>query len=155
MANVTLRVNGVETTLTVADTGMPLLWALRDGLGLTGTKYGCGRELCGACAVLVNGSKRLACDTDVGEVMGADIWTIEGLKQDLESGNPQFPSYARVRDAWIENQVPQCGFCQSGMIIAAVALLESGKTGAQAAQGIGHVCMCGTYPRIQKALQGI
>jgi isoquinoline 1-oxidoreductase alpha subunit len=155
MAKVNLNVNGSPVSVTVDSLDTPLLWALRDSLGLTGTKYGCGRELCGACAVLINGQKQLSCDVDVGEVAGSEIWTIEGLAADLASPNPKFPSYAEVRKAWIDNQVPQCGFCQSGMIIAAVSLLESGKSGSAAAAAMDHLCVCGTYPRINKALRSI
>jgi isoquinoline 1-oxidoreductase alpha subunit len=155
MPNLSLNVNGSQISVTVDSLDTPLLWVLRDSLGLTGTKYGCGEELCGACAVLINGKKQLACDVDVGEVAGSSIWTIEGLAADLNSDTPKFPSYAKVREAWIENQVPQCGFCQSGMIIAAVSLLESGKSGRATAGMIDHVCVCGTYPRINKALGSI
>lgn len=155
MPSISLNINGSKKSVTVESLDMPLLWVLRDSLGLTGTKYGCGDELCGACAVLINGKKQLACDVDVGEAAGASIWTIEGLAADLNSDNPRFPSYAKVRDAWIETQVPQCGFCQSGMLIAAVSLLESGKSGRVAARMIDHVCVCGTYPRINKALRSI
>lgn len=155
MPKLSLNVNGSPVSVTVDSLDMPLLWVLRDSLGLTGTKYGCGEELCGACAVIINGKKELSCDVDIGEVAGSDIWTIEGLAADQNSPNPKFPSYAKVRDAWIENQVPQCGFCQSGMIVAAVSLLESGKSGSAAAKMVDHVCVCGTYPRINKALRSI
>lgn len=155
MAKLNLNVNGSVVSVTVDSLDTPLLWVLRDNLGLTGTKYGCGQELCGACAVIIDGRKQLACDVDVGEVAGRQIWTIEGLAADQNSPNPKFPSYRRVREAWIENQVPQCGFCQSGMIVAAVSLLESGKNGAAAAGMVDHVCVCGTYPRIDKALRSI
>lgn len=155
MPKVSLNVNGSPVSVTVDSLDMPLLWVLRDNLGLTGTKYGCGEELCGACAVIINGKKQLSCDVDIGEVAGREIWTIEGMAADQTSPNPKFPSYAKVRDAWIENQVPQCGFCQSGMIVAAVSLLEAGKSGSTAAGMIDHVCVCGTYPRIDKALRSI
>lgn len=141
-----LRING-QTTRIEADPDMPLLWALRDLLGLTGTKYGCGVAACGACMVHVDGQAVLACQTLIGDVEG-EITTIEGL------GTPASPH--PVQAAWIEQQVAQCGYCQSGQIMAAAALLaqnpdptdEDIDTAMQ-----GNLCRCATYPRIRAAIR--
>jgi isoquinoline 1-oxidoreductase alpha subunit len=109
MPTYTLNVNGTSRTVTVNDGSMPLLWVLRDHLGLTGTKYGCGIEICGACTVHVNGQPEKSCDIDVSSAAGKNITTIEGL-----STNRSHPAQV----AWIANQVPQCGWCQSGMLMS-------------------------------------
>ena len=139
-----LVVNGKTYTVNVAaDT--PLLWVLRDVLGLTGTKYGCGIEVCGACTVLVDGEAEKSCDMSVGEAAGRKITTIEGLSADRS--HP-------VQKAWLAEQVPQCGYCQSGMILKVASLLTQTKnpTDAQIDSAISNICACGTYPRIRAAI---
>jgi aerobic-type carbon monoxide dehydrogenase small subunit (CoxS/CutS family) len=124
----------------------PLLWVLRESLGLTGTKFGCGIGECGACTVLFNGQPIRSCQFPVAGVEGAEITTIEGLS--LDGSHP-------VQQAWVEEQVPQCGYCQSGQIMAAVALLARQETPTDAdidAAMSGNVCRCGTYPAIRRAI---
>jgi isoquinoline 1-oxidoreductase subunit alpha len=140
-----LRVNGVERQVDVeADT--PLLWALRDTLGLTGTKFGCGIGACGACTVLHNGEALRSCQTRIGDLEGAEIVTIEGLSPDLS--HP-------LQKAWIAEQVPQCGYCQSGQILAAAALLRAKPkpSDAEIADAMTNLCRCGTYGRIRAAVK--
>lgn len=130
-----------------AEPGMPLLWVLRDELGITGPKYGCGLAQCGACTVHVDGAAVRSCVTPLGSVQGA-VTTIEGL------GSPQ--ALHAVQHAWIEHQVAQCGYCQSGQIMAATALLatQPHPTDEQIDQAMsGNLCRCGTYPRIRKAVK--
>jgi isoquinoline 1-oxidoreductase alpha subunit len=139
-----LLVNGTERTAE-ADPSMPLLWALRDLLGLRGTKYGCGISACGACTVHMDGKPVKSCVVPVSEAAGTRITTIEGLGGD----HP-------VQRAWIEAQVPQCGYCQSGQVMQAVALLEANPdpTREQIREGMNPVlCRCGTYVRIESAVQ--
>jgi isoquinoline 1-oxidoreductase alpha subunit len=128
----------------------PLLWALRDGLGLTGTKFGCGMALCGACTVHVDGQPTRACITPVSAVEGKRIVTIEGI------GNTTRGPVARaVRAAWVDKDVVQCGYCQSGQIMAATALLTTNKAPTDAdidAAMSGNICRCGTYQRIREAI---
>jgi len=138
----TLNVNNVNYQVD-ADSSMPLLWVLRDIIGLTGTKYGCGKELCGACTVLVNGNAERTCDFDVSEAVGKRITTIEGLSTDRS--HP-------LQKAWIENQVPQCGYCQSGMIMAVAGELNQGRAPADAINEIDNICSCGTFQRIKAAI---
>ena len=129
------------------DPSTPLLWVLRDTLGLTGTKYGCGMALCGNCTVLVEGEPVRSCVTPVVAVAGRNITTIEGLSTD--SRHP-------VQQAWIAEQVPQCGFCQSGQILTAAALLAKKPDPAEAdidAAMAGILCRCGTYQRIRRAVR--
>jgi isoquinoline 1-oxidoreductase alpha subunit len=144
---VVLSVNGTEHRIE-ADPAMPLLWALRDILGLTGTKYGCGAALCGACTVHLDGRAARACQVPVGDLAGVAVTTIEGL------GTPEAPH--PVQRAWIEAQVAQCGYCQSGQIMAAAALLaavpEPTDDEIDAALD-GNLCRCGTYPRIRAAVR--
>jgi isoquinoline 1-oxidoreductase alpha subunit len=142
MAQLTLNVNQRNYTITVTDTNMPLLWALRDLVGLTGTKYGCGIEICGACTVLVNGQPEKSCDMNVGSAVGKSITTIEGLSTD--SSHP-----AQV--AWIANQVPQCGWCQSGMLMSVAGAMNAGHHGTSIVNEVQNVCVCGTYQRIKSA----
>ena len=141
-----IQVNGKDHRLEVeADT--PLLWVLRDTLGLTGTKYGCGIALCGACTVQVNGEPVRSCVTPVSAVAGKRITTIEGL-----SAHGEHP----VQKAWIALNVPQCGYCQSGQIMAAAALLAKTPkpTDAEIDTAMsGQLCRCGTYPRIRAAIK--
>ncbi len=142
---VSLTVNGRSHELDV-EPEMPLLWALREDLGLTGTKYGCGIAQCGACTVHVDGEPVRACITPVASVAGRKITTIEGLSPD--ASHP-------VQRAWIEHTVPQCGYCQSGQIMAAAALLARSPepTDAEIDRAMaGHLCRCGTYPRIRAAI---
>ena len=138
---ISLDVNGEMHQVDV-DPEMPLLWALRDVLGLTGTKYGCGREICGACTVLVNGQEEHSCVYAVKEAAGRKVTTIEGL-----SANRSNP----IQKAWIKKQVPQCGYCQSGMIMVAEARRLEGTPGREIANELHNLCVCGTYQRIRKA----
>ena len=146
-SSITLNVNGANKTVTVPDLGMPLLWFLRDVLGLTGTKYGCGIEICGACTVLVGGQAEKSCDFDVGSAVGKKIVTIEGLSADADG--------AKAQAAWIANQVPQCGYCQSGMLMAAVGAMKAGHHGSNISAEMNNVCVCGTYQRINNAVQSL
>jgi len=141
-----LKVNGVDRSFS-GDPEMPLLWYLRDVLGLTGTKFGCGMALCGACTVLRNGRALRACITPMNTLAGATITTIEGV-----SAGELHP----VQTAWIEHKVPQCGYCQSGQIMQAIALLHSTPkpTDEQIDEGMaGNICRCGTYQRIRAAIK--
>ena len=145
MPDIKLTVNGTPRTVTAAgDT--PLLWVLRDDLALTGTKFGCGAGLCGSCTVIVNGEAVRSCSTPVSDVSGKKVTTIEGL-----SANGTHP----VQRAWIAENVPQCGYCQAGQIMQAVALLskKSKPTDADIDAAMeGNACRCGTYQRIRKAI---
>jgi len=145
MAAITLTVNGAGRSVDV-DPETPLLWVLRDALGLTGTKYGCGIAQCGACTVHVDGEATRSCVTPVGTVAGKKITTIEGLSSDRS--HP-------LQQAWIAEQVPQCGYCQSGMLMTAADLLarkpKPTDQDIDSALG-GHVCRCGTYQRIRRAV---
>ncbi len=128
------------------DPDTPLLWIIRDTLGLTGTKYGCGMALCGACTVIVDGKAVRSCVTPVSDVDKKEVLTIEGLSADL--GHP-------VQRAWIDEDVPQCGYCQSGQIMQAVALLNNNPKPSDAeidAAMSGNICRCGTYERIRRAI---
>jgi isoquinoline 1-oxidoreductase alpha subunit len=142
-----LKVNGTAHEVDV-EGDAPLLWVIRDELGLTGTKFGCGIAQCGACTVHVNGEAIRSCVTAVSTVAGADIVTIEGL-----SANGLTP----VQQAWIDHQVPQCGYCQSGMIMAVSALLAKNPapSDAELASSITNICRCGTYPRIRAAVHSL
>ncbi len=144
------RVNGSAHELDI-EADMPLLWALRDELGLVGTKFGCGIASCGACTVQINGNAVRSCVTPVSAVEGADITTIEGLAVNAAGG------LTAVQQAWIEHQVPQCGYCQSGMIMAVSALLAANPapTDAEIDGAITNVCRCGTYPRISTAIRSL
>ena len=141
-----MTVNGNAVSIT-AEPDTPLLWAIREELGLTGTKFGCGVAACGACSVHVNGEITRSCSVPVSDVAGKAVTTIEGLK------SPDGTLH-KVQQAWINAQVPQCGYCQSGQIMAAVALIQ--KTGApsdaQVDEAMTNICRCGTYPRIRKAI---
>ena len=145
MAVMTLNVNGRDQTVD-AQPDTPLLWALRDLLGLTGTKFGCGRRQCGACTVHVDGEAVRSCRLPISQVEGRPVTTIEGLSPDR--------SHALQR-AWIEEDVPQCGYCQSGQIMSAAALLAEipEPTDADIDDAMsGNICRCGTYNRIRKAI---
>ena len=143
--SIRLNVNGQARELDV-DPEMPLLWALRDHLALTGTKFGCGMSLCGACTVHIDGQPTRSCITPVGAATGGQITTIEGLST---------PAGRAVQAAWVDLDVPQCGYCQSGQIMSAAALLSSNPhptdadiDGAMA----GNICRCATYVRIRNAI---
>jgi aerobic-type carbon monoxide dehydrogenase small subunit (CoxS/CutS family) len=141
----TFTLNGKSTTVNV-DPQMPLLWVLRDTLDLTGTKFGCGMALCGACTVHINGEAARSCITPVSSVQGKKVTTIEGLSAD--GSHP-------VQKAWIAEDVPQCGYCQSGQIMSAVALLakKPKPTDVDIDDAMsGNICRCGTYQRIRKAI---
>ena len=141
-----LRVNGVAQRFN-GDPQTPLLWYLRDALGLTGTKYGCGVGLCGACTVHQNGNAIRACITPVANLDGADITTIEGLGKD---------GINVVQKAWMEHDVPQCGYCQPGQIMSAAALLASNSKPSDDdidRSMSGNICRCGTYQRIRTAIK--
>jgi len=142
---VTLKVNGQTHTLDI-EPEMPLLWALRDELQLTGTKFGCGIAQCGACTVHVGGVAMRSCSVPVGAAAGKDIVTIEGLASADGKLHP-------VQAAWVAEDVPQCGYCQSGQIMAAVALLkEKPNPTDEDINTITNICRCGTYVRIRKAI---
>jgi isoquinoline 1-oxidoreductase alpha subunit len=143
---ITLRVNGEERRFD-GDPGMPLLWFLRDELGLTGTKFGCGIAQCGACTVHLDGDAARACLTTMGDAAGKAVVTIEGL-----SATGDHP----LQRAWIEHQVPQCGYCQGGQIMQAAAMLKATArpTDAQIDEAMaGNICRCGTYARIRAAIK--
>ena len=145
MANITFKINNKEHSLEL-DPQMPLLWAIRDVIGLKGTKYGCGVAQCGACVVHLNGEAVRSCVTKVSRADGQDIVTIEGLSE-----NNDHP----VQLAWQEVDVPQCGYCHSGQIMSAAVLLRENLNPTD--QDIddamaGNICRCGTYPRIRKAI---
>lgn len=143
-----LRVNG-ETRQIDVDPGTPLLWVIRENLGLTGTKFGCGRAQCGACTVHLDGRPVRACVTPVQSADDKEITTIEGISGNNGDLHP-------VQVAWIEEQVPQCGYCQSGQIMSAVALLAANPepSDAEIASAMrGNICRCGTYPRIQRGIK--
>ncbi len=147
MAALKLQINGKERVADV-DPNTPLLWVLRDSLGLVGTKFGCGMSLCGACTVLANGAPIRACSTPAASVAGQDIRTIEGLAPSATKLHP-------LQEAWIEHDVPQCGYCQAGQLMAAAALLERTPKPTDAdidAALAGHICRCGTYQRIRAAI---
>jgi len=145
MADFTLQVNGSRKTVSVAPE-TPLLWVLRDTLEMTGTKFGCGAGFCGACTVHVDGSATRSCSTPVSQVVGKKITTIEGLDP-----NGRHP----LQQAWIAEEVPQCGYCQPGQIMAAAALLSKSPNPSddEITQTMsGNLCRCGTYERIRKAI---
>ena len=129
-----------------ADSGALLLWVLRDDLGLTGTKFGCGVAQCGSCTVHVDGEARRACVTPISSVIGKEITTIEGLSDD--NSHP-------LQKAWIEVDAPQCGYCQPGMIMACAGAMKAGHHGTEILSEMGNVCICGTYQRIKTAVGGL
>jgi isoquinoline 1-oxidoreductase subunit alpha len=140
---ISLTVNGKSMTVN-SSPDTPLLWVLRDELGLVGTKFGCGKALCGACTVHLNGMAIRSCQTQIGAVAGQKVTTIEGLSNNA------------VQKAWIALDVPQCGYCQPGQIMSATALLASNKNPSDAdidSFMSGNICRCGTYPRIRAAIK--
>lgn len=144
---ITLNINGKPRQIDLP-TDTPLLWALRDYLGLTGTKFGCGMALCGACTVHLDGEPARACVTPISAAVGKKIVTIEAIGQDAIG--------QKVQDAWLTLSVPQCGYCQSGQIMAATALLKQNPKPSDAdidKAMSGNICRCGTYPRIRAALK--
>jgi isoquinoline 1-oxidoreductase subunit alpha len=152
----TFKVNGKQQHLDI-EAEMPLLWALRDELGMTGTKFGCGIASCGACTVHVNGRAVRSCVTPVSAVEGQEITTIEGLATVAAGANSSAAGLTAVQQAWIDHQVPQCGYCQSGMIMAVSSLLASNPkpSDAEIDSSITNVCRCGSYPRVRKAIRSI
>ncbi|PWL39573.1 (2Fe-2S)-binding protein [Flagellimonas aquimarina] len=146
MPSYTIRVNNAEKTVSV-DADTPLLWVLRDELGLTGTKYACGKGLCGSCTVQYKGNAIRSCTLPISSALEANITTIEGLSPD--QNHP-------VQQAWMELDVPQCGYCQSGQLISAATLLSKNNNPTEDeinAAMSGNICRCGTYTRIRKAIQ--
>jgi isoquinoline 1-oxidoreductase subunit alpha len=146
MASFNLKINNKAYTVE-ADPRMPLLWAIRDLVGLTGTKFGCGVAQCGACTIHLNGNPVRSCSIPVSAANNQNVVTIEGLSSD--NSHP-------VQQAWIQEQVPQCGYCQSGQVMAAAHLLgrNANPTDADIDRAMqGHICRCGTYPRIRKAIK--
>ncbi len=140
---IALNVNGHAHAVDV-DAQMPLLWVLRDVLNLTGTKFGCGVSQCGACTVLIDGESVRSCVFPVGAVAGRKVSTVEGKSHILEA----------LQQAWVAHQVPQCGYCQSGMLMTATALLTKNAhpTRDDIARELTNICRCGTYPRIERAI---
>lgn len=151
---IVLKVNGVDRRVDV-DPDTPLLWVIRESLGLTGTKFGCGIAACGACTVHLNGTAVRSCSVPAASVQDQAITTIEGL------ASPEGPAGERrlhaVQAAWIAQQVPQCGYCQSGMIMAVAALLQQvpAPSDAQIDAQITNICRCGTYERVRKAIHSL
>jgi isoquinoline 1-oxidoreductase alpha subunit len=146
MATMTFSVNGTNHTVSVNNPDMPLLWVLRDLIGLTGTKYGCGIEVCGACTVMIDGQREHSCVFDASSAVGKKIVTIEGLSADRS--HP-------AQKAWIEHQVPQCGYCQSGMLMSVAAAMNDGHRGSEIASEVKNLCVCGTYQRIRQAISNL
>ena len=143
-------VNGIRQTVDV-DPSKPLLWVLREELALTGTKFGCGIAQCGACTVQVNGQAVRSCVTPIYSIEGSQVATIEGLGSDSGDLHP-------LQQAWIQHQVPQCGYCQSGQLMSASALLDSNPNPTDAeidAAMQGNICRCGMYGRIRKAIKSV
>ncbi|WP_420400468.1 (2Fe-2S)-binding protein [Flagellimonas sp.] len=141
---VTLKINGKKHEIDV-EPDMPLLWAIRDVIGYTGTKFGCGKGLCGACMVLMEGNAINSCLTPVSSVEGRELITIEGETENLE----------RLQESWAELNVPQCGFCQSGQLITATALLNNNENPSDEDINnamVRNICRCGTYTRIKAAI---
>lgn len=148
MPTYSINVNGTPRTVE-APADMPLLWVLRDLLGLTGSKFGCGIGACGACTVMLDGRETQSCQTTVADVGHSKVVTIEGLSPD--GSHP-------LQKAWIEHDVPQCGYCQAGQIMAAAALLKRKPHPTDAdidAALSGNICRCGTYPRIKEAIKAV
>ena len=143
----TLNINGKDTAVN-ADDATPILWALRDTLGMTGTKFGCGAALCGACTVHLNGAAIRSCVTPIGVAVGQKITTIEAVATDRVG--------KAVQDAWVKHDVAQCGYCQSGQVMSATALLKTNNKPTDAdidAAMAGNICRCGTYVRIRAAIK--
>jgi isoquinoline 1-oxidoreductase alpha subunit len=147
MPILTININGKDTPVN-ADPSTPILWALRDTLGLTGTKFGCGVAMCGACTVHLNGTAIRSCVTPLSAAVGQKITTIEALGADRTG--------KAVQDAWVKHDVAQCGYCQSGQVMSATALLKTNNKPTDAdidAAMAGNICRCGTYVRIRAAIK--
>ena len=145
----TLNINGHDMQVD-ADPSTPVLWALRDNLNMTGTKFGCGAALCGACTVHLNGQPIRSCVTPISAVVGQKITTIEAMQAD-KIGHA-------VQDAWVRHDVPQCGYCQSGQVMSATALLKTNKNPTDAdidSAMSGNICRCGTYQRMRAAIKDV
>ena len=143
-STLTLNVNGVNRSVTVSSPDMPLLWVLRDVLGLTGTKYGCGIEVCGACTVLIDNQREHSCVFNASSAVGKKIVTVEGLSADADG--------AKAQKAWVDKQVPQCGYCQPGILMTVAGAMKAGHRGSEIASEVKNLCVCGTYQRIREAL---
>ena len=143
MPTYSLNVNGADRTVNVSAADMPLLWVLRDVLNLTGTKYGCGIEACKACTVMMDGQPEKSCVVDISSAAGKRVVTIEGLSADRS--HP-------AQKAWIKHQVPQCGYCQSGMLMSTACAMRAGHHGKDIASELNNLCVCGTYQRINAAV---
>lgn len=143
-----ITINGVAHRIDV-EPDTPLLWVLRDTLGMTGTKYGCGQALCGACTVLIDGEATRSCSMPVDSVQGKAVTTIEAVQDD--------PIGQKVVEAWVEQQVPQCGYCQSGQVMAATALLKQTPhpTDDEVVAAMGNLCRCGSYTAIKAAVRQV
>lgn len=139
----TLNVNGQTYNVPVSNPDMPLLWVLRDLIGLTGTKYGCGIEVCGACTVLIDDQPEHSCVFNASSAVGKRIVTIEGLSTDRSHPAQQ---------AWIANQVPQCGYCQPGVLMTVAGAMKAGHHGSELASEVKNLCVCGTYGRMKQAM---
>jgi len=151
MADFTLTINGKSYPLTAIDPETPLLWVLRDSLGLVGTKFGCGVAQCGACTIHLDGVAARSCVMPVSAAAGVKITTIEGLARESGELHP-------LQQAWIDNDVPQCGYCQAGQIMSAAALLASTPqpTDSQIDSAMaGNLCRCGTYHRVKKSIRDV
>ena len=148
MTTVRLTVNGTSHVLEAIDPSTPLLWALRDHLGYTGTKYGCGIAQCGACTVHLKGRAVRSCSLPVGQLDGAEVVTIEGLGSPVER---------QLQDAWVALNVSQCGYCQSGMLMAAADLLRNNPSPSDEDidRHMTNICRCGTYPRVRQAIRRV
>jgi len=146
-STLSLNVNNKAYTVTVNNPDMPLLWVLRDLLGLTGTKYACGIEVCGACTVLIDGQREHACVFNASSAVGKKVMTVEGLSADADG--------QKAQKAWVANQVPQCGYCQPGMLMACTGAMKAGHHGSEIASELKHLCACGTYPRISTAIKAL
>ena len=143
MPSYSLNVNGVDRSVNVSAADMPLLWVLRDVLNLTGTKYGCGIEVCKACTVMMDGQPEKSCVVDISSAAGKRVVTVEGLSADRSHPAQQ---------AWIRHQVPQCGYCQSGMLMGVACAMKAGHHGQEIANELSNLCVCGTYQRIKAAV---
>ena len=143
---INFKINGNPVTVDV-EPNMPLLWVVRDELGLKGTKYGCGRAMCGACSLHVDGNLHRSCSYPVKLAEGKEVTTLEGLSENEENLHP-------VQQAWMEENVPQCGYCQPGFMMAAAKLIAEipNPTDEEIKQNISNICRCGTHPRIIKAI---
>jgi isoquinoline 1-oxidoreductase alpha subunit len=151
VADHALNINGIVRRIRT-ESNMPLLWALRDVVGLTGTKYGCGIIQCGACHVLLNGQVTKSCNVTLGSASKKAITTIEGVNA---PGGLNTPLSRAVQQAWIDEQVPQCGYCQSGAILSAIELLQRRPqpTDSEINAAMANICACGTYPRMRSAIK--